>query len=146
MSFSLLIEYRFSTAPYNARPSVNFTVSNFEVDAQLDFVQPTPEDRALVSLPNYPNSMNLLALRAFQSSSDNVKVFAEVVKTVGYNSQDNTISDSSIFDATKLLDLKILKASANDIVFSLSDDIPMPTQSYISSNYQSVLVNFIITK
>lgn len=144
MSFSLLIEYRYSTAPYNARPSLNFTVSNFEVDAQLDYVQPEVEDRSSISLP--PNSMNLIALRAFQSFSDNVKVFAEVVKTVGYNSQDNTISDSSIFDVTNNLEVKIVKASANDIAFTLNDGIPMSTQSYITSNYQSVLVNFIITK
>jgi hypothetical protein len=143
MSFSLLIEYRF-TPSLNPRPSLNFTVSNFEVDAQLDYVQPTVEDRSSISLP--PDSMNLIALRAFQSSSDNVKVFAEVVKTVGYNSQDNTISDSSIFDVTNNLEVKIVKASANDIAFTLNDGIPMSTQSYITSNYQSVLVNFIITK
>lgn len=146
MSFTLTIDYRFGTAPYNARPALNFVISNFEVDAQLDYVQPTPEDRRLTSLPNPSGAMNLIALTAFQASSDNVKVFAEVVRTVGFNSQDSTLNDSATSVDVALLGLKVLKASPNDIVFTLSDNIPSVTQTYITDNYQSVSINFIITK
>lgn len=146
MSFSLLIEYRNSTSPFTKKSPIEFTISNFEVDAQLDYVQPTIVNRGL-SLPNYPNSANLYALTAFQSSSDNVKVFAEVVKVVSFSNTSGTLKDSSILgNSVAPLLLRVVKASSNDIVFTFDTKTLMTYQEYISQNYQSVLVNFIITK
>lgn len=142
MSFSLLIEYRDSESPFVVKTPISFTVSNFEVDAQLDYVQPTIVNRATL-----PSSANLCALTAFQSSSDNVKVFAEVVKVVAYSNTSGTLKDSRIPGNSVIpLTLRVVKASSNDIVFTFDTKTLMPYQSYISQNYQSVLVNFIITK
>lgn len=144
MSFSLLIEYRFSTSPYNVRTPLNFTVTNFEVDAQLDYVQPTVVNIG-ATLGNYPNSANMYALTNFQQSSNNVKVFAEVVKIISYD--NGKLKDSSILGTTVApLFLRIVKASSNNIVFTFDTIAQMIAQSSISQNYQSVLVNFIITK
>lgn len=142
MSFSLLIEYRDSESPFVVKTPISFTVSNFEVDAQLDYVQPTIVNRATL-----PSSANLCALTAFQSSSDNVKVFAEVVKVVAYSNTSGTLKDSRVPGNSVIpLTLRVVKASSNDIVFTFDTKTLMPYQSYISQNYQSVLVNFIITK
>ena len=142
MSFSLLIEYRDSESPFVVKTPISFTVSNFKVDAQLDYVQPTIVNRATL-----PSSANLCALTAFQSSSDNVKVFAEVVKVVAYSNTSKTLKDSRIPGNSVIpLTLRVVKASSNDIVFTFDTKTLMPYQSYISQNYQSVLVNFIITK
>ena len=147
MSFLLEVQYRFSTAPYNARPSLNFTVTNVSNVAQLDFSTPTIEDRASISLLNYPESNNVISIKDFQVSSDAYKVLANVVKVVKYNSQDNTISSSEDMLDLQMLDLKIIKKAVNDILISFSDNIvSTPTQSYITENYQSVFINFLITK
>jgi hypothetical protein len=142
MSFSLLIEYRDSTSPFAVKTPITFTVSDFNVDAQLDYVQPT-----IVNKATLPSSANLCALTAFQSSTDNVKVFAEVVKVVSYSNTSGTLKDSRVpGNSVVPLILRVVKASANDILFTFDTKTLMTYQSYISQNYQSVLVNFIITK
>jgi len=144
MSFSLLIEYRYFASPHNKITPIEFSISNFNIDAQLDYIQPSVENRG-ATLNSYPNSVNMYALTNFQQSSNNVKVFAEVVKIISYD--NGKLKDSSILGTTVApLFLRIVKASANDIVFTFDTIAQMIAQSSISQNYQSVLVNFIITK
>lgn len=144
MSFSLLIEYRYFASPHNKITPIEFSISNFNIDAQLDYVQPTVVNIG-ATFGNYPNSANMYALTNFQQSSNNVKVFAEVVKIISYD--NGKLKDSSILGTTVApLFLRIVKASSNNIVFTFDTIAQMIAQSSISQNYQSVLVNFIITK
>ena len=147
MSFLLEVRYRGATAPHNISTPIEFFVTNVSNVAQLDFSTPTIEDRASISLLNYPESNNVISIKDFQVSSDAYKVLANVVKVVKYNSQDNTISSSEDMLDLQMLDLKIIKKAVNDILISFSDNIAStPTQSYITENYQSVFINFLITK
>lgn len=147
MSFLLEVRYRGATAPYNSLTPIQFFVTNVSNVAQLDFSTPTIEDRAAISLVGGWNSGNIIAIKDFQDSSEAYKVLANVVKVVRYNSQDNTISSSEDMLDLQMLDLKIIKKAVNDILISFSDNIvSTPTQSYITANYQSVFINFLITK
>lgn len=145
MSFKVLIEFRNSTFPYNVKGNVAFTVSDIEYTAQLDYQLPTIENVSSTIL-NYPNVQNFFAITDFQQSSDNFKVVGNVIKTVGWDgSATLPASDNLVY--VNLLRLNIVKTVSNNIVFTLNtSNTSNISQTHLNGNYQSVLINFIITK